>query len=59
MQSFIALAVLFPDCQKLTYVKQQNVALPLGCAFSNSSLNSKKNEEEKIGNIRDLHYKCS
>jgi hypothetical protein len=27
--SFTALAVLFPDCQKLTYVKQQDVALPL------------------------------
>ena len=30
MKSFTAQAVLFPDCQKLTYVKQQNVALPLG-----------------------------
>ena len=29
MPSFTALAVLFPDCKKLTYVKQQNVALPL------------------------------
>ena len=28
MQSFTSLAVLFPDCQKLTYVKRQNVALP-------------------------------
>ena len=28
MQSFTNLAVLFPDRQKLTYVKQQNVALP-------------------------------
>ena len=27
--SFTALAVLFPDCQKLTYVKQQDVALLL------------------------------
>ena len=27
--SFTALVVLFHDCQKLTYVKQQNVALPL------------------------------
>ena len=27
--SFTALVVLFPDCPKLTYVKQQNVALPL------------------------------
>jgi len=25
--SFTALAVLFPDCQKLTYVEQQNVSL--------------------------------
>ena len=29
VQSFTALAVLFPDFQKLAYVKQQNVALPL------------------------------
>ena len=28
LPSFTTLAVLFPDCQKLTYVKQQNVALP-------------------------------
>ena len=28
--SFTALDVLLPDCQKFTYVKQQNVALPLG-----------------------------
>ena len=29
MQSFTALAVLFPDLKnKLTYVKQQNIALP-------------------------------
>ena len=28
MPSFTALAVLFTDCQKLAYVKQQNVALP-------------------------------
>ena len=28
MPSFIALAVLFHDCQKQTYVKQHNVALP-------------------------------
>ena len=28
MPSFTALAVLFPDYQNLTYVKQQNVALP-------------------------------
>ena len=27
--SFTALAVLFPEFQKLTYVKQQDVALPL------------------------------
>ena len=27
--SFTAVAVLFPDCQKLAYVKQQDVALPL------------------------------
>ena len=33
--SFTALAVLFPDCQKLTYVKQQNVALPLKQYFKN------------------------
>ena len=26
---FHSSAVLFPDCQKLTYVKQQDVALPL------------------------------
>ena len=29
VQSFTAPAVLFPDCQKLTNVKQRNVALPL------------------------------
>ena len=29
MPSFTALAVLFPDCQKRNYVKQQNVALLL------------------------------
>ena len=29
VQSCTALAVLFPDYQKLTYVKQQNVSLPL------------------------------
>ena len=46
MPSFTALAVLFPDCQKLTYVKQQNVALPLvelagvGFAFKGATLSS-------------------
>ena len=29
MQSFTALAVLFPDRQKLTYLKQHNLSLPL------------------------------
>ena len=29
MPNFAALAVLFPDNRNLTYVKQQNIALPL------------------------------
>ena len=32
VQSSTAIPVLFPNCQKLTYVKQQDVALPLQIA---------------------------
>ena len=33
MPSFTSLALLFPDCKNVTYVKQQNIALPLACVI--------------------------
>ena len=55
MPSFTALAVLFPDCQKLTYVKQQNVALPL----PNISISDLKSKEDKLVSIQKAYRELS